>query len=89
MIENIDSYIERNNIKYYGSHTIMREENIIGRSINEIMRILATKTIEIEYAKEKYPEYCEIIDLDAREVFNTGIVIRALTKCVFSYTSME
>ena len=52
MIENIDSYTERNNIKYYGSHTIMREGNMIGRLINKMMRVLDAKAIEIDYTKK-------------------------------------
>jgi len=58
---------------------------MIGRSVNKMIRILDAKEMELEYIKGKYLDHWEVIDLDAREVFNTGSVIRALMKCIFSF----
>ena len=50
-----------------------------------MMRILDTKEIELECIKDKYLVYWEVIDLDTREVFNTGLVIRVLIKYIFGF----
>ena len=50
-----------------------------------MIRILDAKEMELEYIKDKYPVHWKVIDLDAREVFNKGLVIRALTKCIFGF----
>ena len=48
-------------------------------------RIVDIREQEFEHIKEKYPKHQELIDLNAKEVFSTGTIMRALTKCIYGF----
>jgi len=57
----------------------------MARSINEIIRIENTIAIEVEQEKEKYPAICDLIDIEARDIFATGKTMRAMIKYCHSF----
>ena len=55
------------NIRYYSGYLIKYKNELILRSINEIIRSIDTIEEEKRYAQEKFKYYIDIVDLQVRE----------------------
>ena len=49
----------KTNLKFFGSYSLVYEENIMSRSVHETIRILDARTSEKEYHKEKLGYKCQ------------------------------
>ena len=73
------------NIKYYGDYVIVKQNNLMARSINKIIRIEDAITIELEQVKEKFQAICDLIDMEVRDIFVTRKIMRVIIKCYYGF----
>ena len=60
-------------IKWYRKYALMYKQHIISQSIIEIVRLIDAISNKEEYIKYKFPYTSDLIDLQARVVFKTGL----------------
>jgi len=81
--ETIKEKVGNTNIKYFGYYTLSMNGNIIGRSTKEAIRVIDAKKKEEEYAKEKFKEKYDFVDVEARNIFSNCTT--SMIKCSNRY----
>ena len=76
------------NIKYTGYYAIQKNNKLLMKSINEILRIEDAREVEKQYIKYKFKHTHEFIDIKARNTFSTNQSI-AKMKCYYGFNAVE
>jgi len=68
------------NVKYYDCYDLMRKENIISRSIQEVTRIVDAKKAERQYGQKKLGYKYDFVDLEAQNASRSNDIIPSIVK---------
>jgi len=71
------------NLKYIGNHTLVVDEVPCDRSTKELIHIIDSNKMAKKVCKNKFKEYNEQIDLDARRQFHSAT--RSAVKCMIGF----
>ena len=77
-MEQVDQFEGITNIKHMGNYSILKENNILSRGIKEIICIEDIIKCEMNFIKQKFEDYKEIIDYEARNAFSKVVLISTL-----------
>jgi len=61
------------NIKWYGRFALIFQNQVISRAISETYRIIDAKEVKNQYAKHKFPNNYQHIDMEVRVCFKEGV----------------
>ena len=73
------------NIQYLGSYEMMYHQLQTSKSISKSIRIIDAKNKEYQYIKDKYSNFHELIDYEARNYFLAGSTTISMLKCAYSF----
>ena len=72
------------NIKYYGRYAVVKNNQVLCKAIKEIIRINNAELKEYEFAKKKFTNEIDFIDLKVREAFLSRVNI-VILKCCYGF----
>ena len=73
------------NIKFHSYYIMKVKDKVITNSMKEAIQIIDIKESEEEYARKKYTNKIDFIDLEARNSFPIKKVIPSIIKCFHRY----
>ena len=85
MWEAIYQKLNDSNIYFFRDHAMMLNSNPLLRGIKETIRIMDACKAEWDYAKKKFREKLEFINIEARSGFSSEINITSFIKCMYSF----
>jgi len=75
------------NIKHYGKYIVVKNDQVYCKAIKEIIRIADVEIKEYEFARKKFTNKIDFLDLKVREAFPSRVSIVTL-KCYYGYNLM-